>query len=315
MPLPLLRHSTGHAVVDTRLQGLVAIFEALFPQRIRAYYVEGSYADQSAVTTSDLDIMLLFREHFVSATEREQAEQLVAACTALSSLELYIAVMDEAATAQGISPTLKHGSVCFYGADTRDQMPLLPIEEWSRQRMHAAFWLINKVFKRPPVVQLPLTYPDPRVHYYGYTERTVRLPEGTTVPSTRDFIRVSGWAATALLAWQVGIYVPYKRECHSLYRRHIGDEWSEFLADVYRYCRTEWHYLLPATPDDQERLRELCTRMLAWENHFVACYKRFVLAQLASGDEQAQFHAIRFLTMLPFDDTEIKAALQACDVQ
>jgi len=54
-PITLL-NTTGHQRIDDIIRGLIGIFEAAFPDRIRAYYLAGSYADGSAVPLSDIDI-------------------------------------------------------------------------------------------------------------------------------------------------------------------------------------------------------------------------------------------------------------------
>ncbi|MEO7910884.1 MAG: nucleotidyltransferase domain-containing protein, partial [Roseiflexaceae bacterium] len=56
-----LSTSSGSQPADNALRGLVGVFELHFPGRIRAYYVEGSYADRTAIATSDIDLVLIFK--------------------------------------------------------------------------------------------------------------------------------------------------------------------------------------------------------------------------------------------------------------
>ena len=56
---------------------IVPAFEAAFPSRIRGVYVHGSYADDSAVATSDLDLIVLFKDAFEQG-EKARAEQVAA---------------------------------------------------------------------------------------------------------------------------------------------------------------------------------------------------------------------------------------------
>ena len=216
--------TTDNPTADRILQGLVGILEAVFPGRIRGYYLEGSYADQTALTTSDIDLIILFKDSFLDTTEREKAEQLVEHYSTVSAFELDVSFLDEGQIADGAPPALKLGGTLLSGEPVPDEFPLVSVAEWGRERMHAAYWLMTKVFGRPNVVTMPRGYPQPAAEFYGYTERTIRLADGREVPSTRDLIRVIGWAATALVAHQGKQIVPCKKESHLLYRTYINDE-------------------------------------------------------------------------------------------
>src|SRR5205085_12009568 len=119
--------STDDDNVDRALQGVVGIFETVFSDRIRSYYIEGSYADRTGVYTSDIDIDIVFKEHFSSKDEQKKAERLADQCGFLSAVELDIDVMDEAKITSGISPAFKLGSSLIYGEDIRAQAVILPI--------------------------------------------------------------------------------------------------------------------------------------------------------------------------------------------
>ena len=239
-----LANPTQDNLVNALLQNIIKIFEAEFPQRIRAYYVEGSYADASSVTTSDLDVLLVYKESFKS-DEAQKAEELARQCEAESMLELDIECVDEHSLAMGVSPTLKLGSSFIYGEDIRDTLSLIQIEEWTRDRMHSSLWRTVYLCNRPSVVRYPLTYPDPLGEFYGYDARMLRLPSGQEVHCTRDLIRLVGWSATAMIAFKAGRYVARKSECHKVYQACFNDEWDQLLQDIYELCRGKWNYLIP----------------------------------------------------------------------
>ncbi len=44
----------GNERAQRVLRAMIGVFEMVFPERIRATYVDGSYADGTEVTTSDL---------------------------------------------------------------------------------------------------------------------------------------------------------------------------------------------------------------------------------------------------------------------
>ena len=56
-----LENYTGNQLIDNILRGIVGIFEALFPDQIRGCYLIGSYANRSALPTSDLDLIIIFK--------------------------------------------------------------------------------------------------------------------------------------------------------------------------------------------------------------------------------------------------------------
>ena len=219
----LLTESTGNATVDQVLRDTVDVFEAAFPGRVRGYYVEGSYAGATGVATSEVDLSIVFVDAFQDG-EAARAWQLAEACRLLSAVELDIGMDDEAAWRAGLPPALKLAARLVYGTETRDRFPLVPLAAWTRDRMHTSYWRMVHLFGRPAMIAPPLGYPDPDDEFYGYLRRTVRLPDGREVPCTRDLIRLTGWAATGLLAWEAGVYVARKRLPSPLppsYRRHL----------------------------------------------------------------------------------------------
>lgn len=68
-----LLHSTNHQKVDQILQGIISLYEMVFPGRIRGYYLVGSYADGSATPTSDIDLQIWFKEGFIDQEEKDKA--------------------------------------------------------------------------------------------------------------------------------------------------------------------------------------------------------------------------------------------------
>lgn len=296
--------------MDAALRATVAAFEDAFPGRVRGYYVDGSRADGTGLPTSDLDLTIVFRDQFRDADERAAVERLRDACARASEVEYDAELVDEASLMAGASPTFKLGARLVYGDDIRDAVPLVPLAEWTRDRMHTSCWRTIHLFGRSVPITLPLEYPDLAAEFYGYVRRKTRLPDGTEVPGTRDLIRSAGWAATALVAWQAGHYVARKRDCHITYCTLIGDEWSDVLEDIYVLCRGRWRYVVPDAPAERAQLRAICACTLGFERHFLDVYRRFLLAELRGGAEGAHT-ALEVLDRLPWHDDEIAAARAA----
>lgn len=296
--------------VERALQGLVEIFEQAFPNRIRGYYLEGSYANRTALTTSDIDLIILFKDSFIDKAEQERAKQMSRDYDAATKLELDIDFLDEKEVVAGVPPSLKLGSRVLFGEPIADSLPLVSVAQWGRERMHAAYWLMMKVFSRPERVTYPLDYPQPKAEFYGYTQRKIVLADGREVYSTRDLIRVMGWAATALVAWSGNQIVTSKKECHILYRKYINDEWAWFVEALYKQCRVEWLYLIPEQPSERHKLKHLCQQAIGFENHFLRCYKQFLLSELQHPDVSVKSRALQLQDQFPYLDQDVIRLLQ-----
>jgi predicted nucleotidyltransferase len=309
---PSVPSVTPATPVAATAQRVIEAFQRQFPERVRAAYLLGSYADQTAAPTSDLDVTLIFAGAFSSPEERAAAQRLARACAETATMEVDLAVEDEATLARGVSLNLKFASALLYGDENlRDQAPLVAIEAWTRDRMHSSWWRIARLFARPSPLGPHLDYPEPDTEFLGYvgdTRRTVRLADGREVPCTRDLIRLIGWAATGLLALECDRYVPSKREARILYAAHIGDEWTSLINDVYLLCRTRWNYLIPDEPSERARLHGLCEQTVRFERHFLARYLPYLLNQLHGPGEQV-CAACEAMVHAPLEVAEVRQEL------
>lgn len=288
---------------------VISRFEAAFPAATISYYVEGSHADGSAIPTSDLDLIIVFGS-MMNEAEESKANQLMTQLESDSPIELDIELAEQSQLRQSANPMFKLGSVLIYGEEIRETIPLMPIDLWARERMHAAYWLLINVFERPKPVRAPLDFPKPEALYLGYVNRPMQLGDGSKVMTTRNLIRVTGWMTTARIAYEAKKYVVRKRECYSTYKQAIGDEWTELLGRIDQRCRTEWHYRIPANVAEQQELRSILEQVLDYENHFLAVYRRFLLQALASSDAEAIMSALRFLRQVPFADANVIQAVR-----
>jgi hypothetical protein len=287
---------------------VVALFAA--DDAVHSVYLEGSRADGSALPTSDLDITVVLHYDICEEQKQRIAELLDEVRRNRAALNLDIETTTVDRLWQGATPMFKHASRLLHGTDLRPDVPLMPIARWTRDRMHASYWLATHIFGRPTVARIPLPYPRPAGAFRGYDNRIVTTPDGQTQASTRNLVRVTGWIATALVALRAGQYIARKREVPSLYCRWVGDGWSTLLHDIHTLCRDEWHYLIPTEPDAQQQLRTICTQTLAFENDFMRHYRRWILGELC-GDDPAQRHARFVQGLLPFADDDVQAALAA----
>src|SRR5258708_9801473 len=118
MVKPELYHSTGNQLVDNILCGTIGILETLFPDRIRAYYLHGSFADGTGIETSDIDLFLVARVRF-TAEEHEKMQRLMHFCALTSSLMVEMIALDEQLLLQNGHFRIKSASCLVCGHDLR----------------------------------------------------------------------------------------------------------------------------------------------------------------------------------------------------
>lgn len=266
-----------------------------FGDQILACYVIGSHADGTAVSKSDMDLVVIFKEQ----AEDDDKRSLQSLCKALAgelTIPIDLEILDERKLKSTTDPVLKLGSHLLFGSDIRPELSLLEIEAWARDRLHTSYWRSIALFDRPSKVTLPLDYPaeDP---FFGYV----------ISGSTRTLVRHISWAATALIAHQARTYVVRKADFPRIYRSTINDEFSDYLENLYEQCKVEWDYQIP---DNSADLAELCRQTLAFENHFMDVYKAFVLSELQSDSRAAQMAAIKVQAMMPLVDEQVQDAMK-----
>ena len=121
----------------------------------------------------------------------------------------------------------------------------------------------------------------------------------------------TGWYATALIAWHTGFMVVRKTDVPWVYDAHVGGRWAPFVRELFSQCRDGWDYQIPPKPADLQRLQALCQSSLDFENHFLLCYRDFLIAELASGNDGDRATALQTLDRLPYHDPEIEQRRRA----
>jgi len=303
-----LLNSTGNQQVDDILRGVIGIFETIFSDRIRGYYLVGSYADGTAVSTSDIDMKILFKNRFRNDTERKNARQICEYCFGLiSPIPGDVTANDEetAFSSSTLRLRIKAGSLLIYGEDIRDQISLPRLDQHIRDVMFRAYVFCFTDRLRPNLKArvYPLDYPDPSDEFYGYTYKS-----GTTV-----FASVVGAMATAIVASKVKKYVFTKSDCLKLYKRYINDEWTALLEAVFEKIRKQWEYQIPENKDERQQLREICRQALAFENHFLIIYRDFLLTELRDAEDKDKLLAVKRFGEIIYPDGEALDALKALE--
>lgn len=307
--------ATGSPTADKILQGVIGILEQVFPDRVRGYFVRGSYASATSTEGSDLDMFVVFKDAFIEPAEAKKARDICDHCALLSPLLLEILVVSERQLHREdnlvIALQLKLASRPVHGQDIRPQLPDLQADAYVRAVVHAPYFSYTHPALRrgSPHLRYPLGHIDPEGAFYGFDRWLIPGPDGVDIPSTKLFVATVGWTATALIAMQTGRYVRDKSACVDLYQRHIGDQWTELIVSVHELCRNRWHYRIPTVDSDRRRLWELCEQALAFQNHFLGRYRTYLLDELHSASPRRQALAAQRLAQIRYPDGEVVEAL------
>ncbi|GAA2756371.1 nucleotidyltransferase domain-containing protein [Actinopolymorpha rutila] len=316
MTAPELVESTGDRRCDRIVRGVVGIFENAFPERIRGFYLRGSHASGTSTDGSDLDLYVVFKDHFADVPEYDRARALTVHCAQLTPVLLEIVVSGERGfrrpEAFSAALDLKLGTRLLHGEDIRAELPAFDADAYVRSVVHTPYYSYSFPAQRHdagPLVH-PLRHLDPDGPFFGFDQWMMPGPDGVDQPSTKLLIATVGWTATAIIALSGGQYVRDKAACVELYQKHVADEWTELVVQVHDLCRNRWHYGLPSDPADRRTLRALCGRTLDFQNHYLTVYRRYQLTELASGDSERQRLAAERCKQIVFSDQEMVDALR-----
>ncbi len=83
MVKPELIASTGDFRCDRIAQGVIGVFEATFPNRVRGYYLRGSRASGTSIGGSDIDLFVIFKDR--SPTSRSTTGHRISTIIAANS--------------------------------------------------------------------------------------------------------------------------------------------------------------------------------------------------------------------------------------
>jgi predicted nucleotidyltransferase len=296
--------------VDQIVREIISLVEDRFCDRIRGYYLVGSYAVGEAVVTSDLDMVVVFKGSF-EPEEKQPFAQVLSKCNRISPLAVDLTPVGETMLFRIGGVRFQTASLLMYGEDIRAAVPKKPVENHIRETMHDQYRLLARVRGNPPILRFPLDYPDPAGEFYGYDCRLMRTPDGVSHPGIKDLVLNVLCPAEALILLKAGKYVGNgkKSECGTQYRIWINDEWTAFVEAIDEYCRKRWAYLVPEERAHRQQLRSLCERALEFENHFLVQYKEYLLAQLGQVEPFIQLHYVKRLGQLIYPDEAIVTAL------
>jgi hypothetical protein len=270
LTLPVM---TGIPPIDATLLAIVRAFEHAFPNRIRAYYLIGSYVEGTAVPLSDIDCFVIFADQFATQQEEASAEKIGEQCAAVSAVRLDIGAYPEHALAEldpVIRTALKLGSAHLYGVDIRPTMILPPTTEYLAGVVAGAQHFIARLRGEAALTSREVKYPDAMDVFFGYTRKSIPAWYPPTIAAgTKELVATMSRIATARVVWRTQHYVSGKQQAIHLFQQVVGGRWAGFVAQIFERCKHDWQYLVPEPEHERLELRGLCQQMLAFENEFL----------------------------------------------
>jgi predicted nucleotidyltransferase len=294
-----LSYQTGLGEIDRCLALIIARVTEAFGQRIRGCYLVGSYAVGEPIPTSDIDMLVIFKDT-ISDDEHGRFTQVRRACQERCATTLDLTSQSEARLLQVGGVWFQTASRLVYGEDIRPLVPRKPVADHKRDLMHAVIPLLARVRGNPPVLSLPLDYPDPQGPLFGYDQRTILVGAVRRSVGTKDLVSNSLAIANALTLQAAGSYVGEGRKADIVhgYGRYVGGEWAPLVEQIFTLCRVRWGYEAPSDAVGLAQLRSLCEQVLSFENHFMDRYRAFLAEELEQPDSAAAARARQALGRL-----------------
>ena len=258
-------------------------YKECFGDRLHSIYLVGSFARNETVSSSDVDLLIIFGDRFKNDGERRRAVRLRDQLCARSPIELDISLREERELRFTGDLELQAASNCLFGSDLCDELPAVDPSFYGRRQLHAVPTLFSKARLSRSVLTLPLDYPDPAMPFLGYEGRPLRLPGGEMQPGMKFLSGCVTRPASALVTQHTGRIVTNKRDCVDAYGRYIGDEWHSLVERVVSVVRGQWAYAIPTRDQDRRELRQICQRTRAFEIHFLNRYLGYIRRDLEAG--------------------------------
>jgi hypothetical protein len=295
-PITLLA-STHNQQIDDILCGAIGILETTFPERIKAYYLHGSFFDDTAIPTSDIDLFLVTHGKF-SAEERTKMQRIMYFSALFSPFMVEMMALDDASLLQNGHYRIKSASKLLRGVDMRSSMPEQTLEQYLRTYASFPFIYSVNMLRAMERVVLPLSYPQPEEEFYGYDQQLLP-PKNEQRHNIKKLVTGVCWTATVFIAWKAGKMVSGKRASVEMYQEYVHDEWMDLVTEVYELGNRQWHYLVPVEQDKRRHLHNLCSRVVAFENHYLHYYQMYLQAEVQQGGERMLAAMQRLKDIMP----------------
>lgn len=300
--------STGDGRVDACLAAFIGIVEAAFPERMRAHYLGGSFAEAIPVEGSDLDVVVVSKEP-VSPDEYERFMWIAQHASQLAGLYFHTGIRSEDELfARGDIPAVAATRMLLYGDDIYRRVPVMPRERWAQPAVNAAFLCLGELYEKQ-LLSVPLAWPEPQGEFYGFERDGLPAVTGRHGGGTKKLVNAISMAAGTLATIETGHPVAGRGKVVARYKADVHDEWTPFVEAVCALRSPVSGYALPEEQEERRRLRALCALVPAFGNAFLLRCRDFLIQQLASADHQQRHWAIQTLARVHYPGTGVPDAI------
>lgn len=296
-PVSTLRHTRTSTQADDFLAALIEVLNGRFGPDLISTYIVGSRAANTVLSSSDIDLALVFRGK-LAPERRAEIRRWLRKLQALTPVMMDTVVVDETEIVRGLTSNL----VCnrlLAGADTFAGLPQVKRSEMLLYHGGLAVHFMLAVRGWPKRFTFPLTYPQPDGRFRGYELSGTRVAEGQYVPGLNIYAGLVLGLASFRLAIEAGAYPGAKGEALPAYRQHLPhDRYRPLVEDVEEICRSRHQGRIPTDEFEISRLSLRCTETLAWENEVLGLLLLNLPAWLPLDNPELRKQAIEFLSLL-----------------
>jgi len=235
-------------------------------------YLLGSYADDTYIPTSDIDLCIITRTSYEASLLRlhfNEPAWFTKYPLDLTFIDLerfldpQLFQSDNLLWRESVLNVILESKLVF-GQDIRNKLELPTPELYRDYTAPLPLEFIARIRGCLSTdIKHPVSYPNEADYYYGYVDSKNKL---------KLIVSIVGWIATSVLSFKKAPMIGKKSSVVNQYKLSVNDEWTGYIEDVFGLCRDKLHYEIPILENDKEALRILCRKLLSLENYYINIY-------------------------------------------